>query len=118
MCSFAHAHIPYRADIKGWLTRGCRALRCGSWEFCSLFATGRFSRVSLKGRTFYLYITTRAYCVGGQSHVRLADGPDVHSGRVEVFHDGSWGTVCGEFWDLYDAMVICRQLGIYSTSTF
>ena len=48
--------------------------------------------------------------------MRLADGPDQYSGRVEVLYDGVWGTVCGEFWDIYDAMVVCRQLGIYSTS--
>ncbi|XP_049330411.1 deleted in malignant brain tumors 1 protein-like isoform X9 [Astyanax mexicanus] len=42
---------------------------------------------------------------------RLADGPHVCSGRVEVFHGASWFTVCDADFDQQDAEVVCRELG-------
>ncbi|XP_064597988.1 LOW QUALITY PROTEIN: scavenger receptor cysteine-rich type 1 protein M160-like [Liolophura sinensis] len=45
------------------------------------------------------------------SRVRLVNGTSDNGGRVEVFRNGVWGTVCDDDFNQNAAMVVCSMLG-------
>ncbi|XP_031559044.1 delta-like protein C, partial [Actinia tenebrosa] len=48
-----------------------------------------------------------SHCEIGE--VRIQGGGS--SGRLQVLHDGQWGTVCDDYWSMTNTHVVCRQLG-------
>lgn len=54
----------------------------------------------------------------GNGTLRLVDGPRENEGRVEVFLNGEWGTVCGleTQFSRGAADVLCRRLGYHTWS--
>ncbi|XP_003797724.1 macrophage scavenger receptor types I and II isoform X1 [Otolemur garnettii] len=43
--------------------------------------------------------------------IRLVGGSGPHEGRVEILHNGQWGTICDDRWEIREGQVVCRSLG-------
>ena len=50
--------------------------------------------------------------------IRLQGGNYSNEGRVEVYCNGQWGTICSTEFDYTDANTICKQLGYDSYSNY
>ena len=41
-----------------------------------------------------------------------------YSGRLELFYNNAWGTVCISQWDHYDTIVACKMLGFATAEQY
>jgi len=57
-------------------------------------------------------LTVFAVAACNDTDIRLVGSGNELEGRLEVCFHGRWGTVCDNSWDITDASVVCRQLGL------
>ncbi|XP_071482199.1 galectin-3-binding protein-like isoform X1 [Diadema antillarum] len=65
--------------------------------------------------TFFILILsslTATQEITEEGDIRLVNGSTSLAGRVEIFHNDSWGTVCNGKWSPTETQVVCRQLGL------
>ena len=52
------------------------------------------------------------------TNIRLTGTNDSREGRVEVFYNNQWGTICDDHFGRKEARVVCRSLGYDNTYVF
>lgn len=57
------------------------------------------------------FITVSLFFPSKSHNIRFRAGSRHSEGRVEIRHEGRWGTICDDGWDITDANVACRQMG-------
>ena len=99
------SHAPYSlfgdrpGAIKG------EALPPGDYRLQATTYSGR----GLTGQA--LDTLTVSFAVVQQPKPIRLQGGTVNEGRLEIFHDGRWGTVCDDYFYASAVTVACRQLG-------
>ena len=85
---------------------------CGVSFLLMFNCLGNCFLISDREPSFGHNISVNAEQCSAEGEVRLADGPTVNEGRVEICLGGVWGTVCDNHWGAADARVVSRQLGL------
>ncbi|CAG2242006.1 unnamed protein product [Mytilus edulis] len=93
----------------GWGVENCQhsedvGIECGNEEFLVAYTA---SCIDL-GSENYHKLAIEMFFMSSKGDIRLI------SRRLEIFHNGTWGTICDDYFDDIDAQVACRQLG-YNT---
>ncbi|XP_021363571.1 scavenger receptor cysteine-rich domain superfamily protein-like, partial [Mizuhopecten yessoensis] len=126
MLGYSAGHQIYRTTRYGRLTDPVwmAGVDCTGTEDsladCSFDGWGQVGSCSIYPANVFCYNVTET-----DFEIRLSGGPEPNIGRVEVYHSGSWGTICGlHDWDDRDASVTCKMLGysaghkIYRTTRY
>ena len=43
--------------------------------------------------------------------VKLVGGGSEREGRVEIYYNNEWGSICDDHWTQVEGDVVCRELG-------
>ncbi|KAK1784486.1 hypothetical protein P4O66_006622, partial [Electrophorus voltai] len=109
-CGRTGSESPSRARVESspncWIRTGC------SWKFnlCLALYTGERNDRVQQSHVKCSSSSSQSQC-SNHLPLRLRGAERSCSGRLEVYHNAAWGSICDDQWDIRDAEVVCRQLG-------
>uniref|UniRef100_H3AH32 Neurotrypsin n=1 Tax=Latimeria chalumnae TaxID=7897 RepID=H3AH32_LATCH len=113
--------VGFKSGNRAWLNIFFRIKTSPEWVgFTAVSKNENLSTRILQRSYLELQGLTLACTSHGNGHnitvvfclpIRLMDGENKKEGRVEIFINGQWGTICDDGWTDKDAAVVCRQLG-------
>lgn len=64
--------------------------------------------------TFHVFYNVLFMQFSDATEIRLVNGKSPFEGRIEIKHNGTWGTICDDGFSINDTKVVCRMLGVES----
>ena len=87
---------------------------CCVWTFRPNLPSGIFELLYLITGNI---LQTANFCISFWNlEIRLVGGNNANEGRVELLHQGKWGTVCDDNFDRNSADVVCRMMDMGTAS--